>query len=189
MVCLHWQAAENYSGGILCVQRGRKKIRRWGILRTLNNWPDGTMKNFSLFFFPGGLFQIQNSNFGTQKYEQWIVKVQKECAVFQMPDKDKESRICKALFSYMSHLRVCGFFGKAYLNPSTNWELGWGSSESINFHSVLKSSLETLQEVLRKQTPKDTPFGIFFGLWNVALEATGQKQRPRFYSLPQSASP
>uniref|UniRef100_A0A2I3H6B2 RNA helicase n=1 Tax=Nomascus leucogenys TaxID=61853 RepID=A0A2I3H6B2_NOMLE len=39
------------------------------------------------------------------KYEQWIVTVQKACMVFQMPDKDEESRICKALFLYTSHLR------------------------------------------------------------------------------------
>ncbi|XP_069332609.1 antiviral innate immune response receptor RIG-I isoform X1 [Eulemur rufifrons] len=53
----------------------------------------------------GKLFQIQNREFGTQKYEQWIVTVQKACMVFQMPDKDEESRICKALFLYTSHLR------------------------------------------------------------------------------------
>ncbi|XP_078226639.1 antiviral innate immune response receptor RIG-I isoform X2 [Callithrix jacchus] len=51
------------------------------------------------------LSQIQNREFGTQKYEQWIVTVQKACMVFQMPDKDEESRICKALFLYTSHLR------------------------------------------------------------------------------------
>uniref|UniRef100_D4ADT5 RNA helicase n=1 Tax=Rattus norvegicus TaxID=10116 RepID=D4ADT5_RAT len=50
-------------------------------------------------------FQIQNREFGTQKYEQWIVAVHKACTVFQMPDKDEESRICKALFLYTSHLR------------------------------------------------------------------------------------
>ncbi|XP_052501016.1 antiviral innate immune response receptor RIG-I [Budorcas taxicolor] len=51
------------------------------------------------------LSRIQNRNFGTQKYEQWIIAVQKACMVFQMPDKDEESRICKALFLYTSHLR------------------------------------------------------------------------------------
>lgn len=53
----------------------------------------------------GKFFQIQNREFGTQKYEQWIVAVHKACTVFQMPDKDEESRICKALFLYTSHLR------------------------------------------------------------------------------------
>ncbi|XP_008059372.1 probable ATP-dependent RNA helicase DDX58 [Carlito syrichta] len=51
------------------------------------------------------LSQIKNREFGTQKYEQWIVTIQKECSVFKMPDKDEESRICKALFLYTSHLR------------------------------------------------------------------------------------
>lgn len=79
----------------------------------------------------GGLFQIQNSNFGTQKYEQWIVKVQKECAVFQMPDKDKESRICKALFSYMSHLRI------------------YNDALIINEHARMKDALDYLKDFFR----------------------------------------
>ncbi|XP_069864572.1 antiviral innate immune response receptor RIG-I isoform X1 [Dipodomys merriami] len=53
----------------------------------------------------GHLFEIQNREIGTQKYEQWIVGVHKECKVFQMADKEEESRICKALFLYTSHLR------------------------------------------------------------------------------------
>ncbi|XP_049752774.1 antiviral innate immune response receptor RIG-I [Elephas maximus indicus] len=51
------------------------------------------------------LSHIQNREYGTQKYEQWIIAVQKACMVFQMPDKNEESRICKALFLYTSHLR------------------------------------------------------------------------------------
>ncbi|XP_002708086.1 antiviral innate immune response receptor RIG-I isoform X1 [Oryctolagus cuniculus] len=51
------------------------------------------------------LSQIQNREFGTQKYEQWIVEVHKACRTFQLPDKDEESRICKALYLYTSHLR------------------------------------------------------------------------------------
>ncbi|XP_021077791.1 probable ATP-dependent RNA helicase DDX58 [Mus pahari] len=53
----------------------------------------------------GKLFQIQNREFGTQRYEQWIVGVHKACSVFQMSDKEEESRVCKALFLYTSHLR------------------------------------------------------------------------------------
>ncbi|KAK7810633.1 hypothetical protein U0070_022969 [Myodes glareolus] len=53
----------------------------------------------------GKLFQIQNREFGTQRYEQWIVAVHKACMVFQLPDKEKESSICRALFLYTSHLR------------------------------------------------------------------------------------
>lgn len=53
----------------------------------------------------GNLFQIQNVEFGTQKYEQRIVGVHKAGMVFQLPDKEEESRICKALFLYTSYLR------------------------------------------------------------------------------------
>ena len=48
---------------------------------------------FVCFFFSENLSRIQNRNFGTQKYEQWIIAVQKACMVFQMPDKDEESRV------------------------------------------------------------------------------------------------
>uniref|UniRef100_A0A6I8P6F3 RNA helicase n=1 Tax=Ornithorhynchus anatinus TaxID=9258 RepID=A0A6I8P6F3_ORNAN len=51
------------------------------------------------------LFEVQNRSFGTQKYEQWIVNIQKICKVFQIPDKEEERRICKTLFIYTSHLR------------------------------------------------------------------------------------
>ncbi|EHB15966.1 Putative ATP-dependent RNA helicase DDX58 [Heterocephalus glaber] len=53
----------------------------------------------------GYLFEIQDRVFGTQKYEQWIVEVHKACRVFQLPDKEEESRICKAMYLYTSHLR------------------------------------------------------------------------------------
>nr|XP_028567752.1 probable ATP-dependent RNA helicase DDX58 [Podarcis muralis] len=51
------------------------------------------------------LSHIKSRCFGTQKYEQWIVDVQKKCRVLQMPDKEEESRVCKALFIYTEHLR------------------------------------------------------------------------------------
>lgn len=72
------------------------------------NQRTSTCKSFMCFCsYPlGKLFQIQNREFGTQKYEQWIVAVHKACSVFQMPDKEEESRICRALFLYTSHLRV-----------------------------------------------------------------------------------
>lgn len=52
------------------------------------------------------LSQIQNRDFGTQRYEQWIMTFQKKCSVLRLQDKDKESRICRALFLYTSHLRI-----------------------------------------------------------------------------------
>ncbi|XP_019479625.1 PREDICTED: probable ATP-dependent RNA helicase DDX58 [Hipposideros armiger] len=74
------------------------------------------------------LSEIQNRNFGTQKYEQWIVAVQKKCTVLQMPDKDEESRICKALFLYTSHLRK---FNDALI---------------INEHARMKDALDYLKD-------------------------------------------
>ncbi|XP_034872400.1 antiviral innate immune response receptor RIG-I isoform X2 [Mirounga leonina] len=72
--------------------------------------------------------QIQNRNFGTQKYEQWIVSVQKACMVFQLPDKDEESRICKALYLYTSHLRK------------------YNDALIINEHARMKDALDYLKD-------------------------------------------
>ncbi|XP_066469374.1 antiviral innate immune response receptor RIG-I [Tiliqua scincoides] len=46
-----------------------------------------------------------SKNYGTQMYEQWIVGVQKKCRVLKLPDKEEESRICRALFICTEHLR------------------------------------------------------------------------------------
>ncbi|XP_041042306.1 probable ATP-dependent RNA helicase DDX58 isoform X2 [Carcharodon carcharias] len=51
------------------------------------------------------LSNIQNRNRGTQKYEQWIIEVQKKCKVLRMDDVEKERQICRALFTYTEHLR------------------------------------------------------------------------------------
>uniref|UniRef100_UPI00398F3A00 antiviral innate immune response receptor RIG-I isoform X1 n=2 Tax=Pristiophorus japonicus TaxID=55135 RepID=UPI00398F3A00 len=51
------------------------------------------------------LLHVQNRNRGTQKYEQWIIEVQKKCKVLQMEDVEEERRICRALFTYTEHLR------------------------------------------------------------------------------------
>ncbi|KPP71747.1 hypothetical protein Z043_109312, partial [Scleropages formosus] len=50
------------------------------------------------------LSNIPHNEQGTQKYEQWIVDVQKKCCVLQMDDKEEESRVCRALFNYTEHL-------------------------------------------------------------------------------------
>ncbi|XP_014928955.1 antiviral innate immune response receptor RIG-I isoform X1 [Acinonyx jubatus] len=75
-----------------------------------------------------GISQIRNREFGTQKYEQWIVTVQKACTVFQLPDKDEESRICKALFLYTSHLRK------------------YNDALIINEHARMKDALDYLKD-------------------------------------------
>ncbi|XP_052396462.1 antiviral innate immune response receptor RIG-I-like [Carassius gibelio] len=51
------------------------------------------------------LSNIQNREYGSQKYEQWIVSVQKSCKVLQMKNADEERRICRDLYNYTEHLR------------------------------------------------------------------------------------
>ncbi|XP_059397279.1 probable ATP-dependent RNA helicase DDX58 [Carassius carassius] len=51
------------------------------------------------------LSNIQNHEYGSQKYEQWIVSVQKSCKVLQMKNADEERRICRDLYNYTEHLR------------------------------------------------------------------------------------
>ncbi|KAM9263000.1 antiviral innate immune response receptor RIG-I isoform 2-T2 [Morus bassanus] len=49
--------------------------------------------------------QINKKDFGTQRYEHWIVATQKKCKLLQLPDKEKESSICRDLFICTEHLR------------------------------------------------------------------------------------
>ncbi|XP_062985266.1 antiviral innate immune response receptor RIG-I isoform X1 [Elgaria multicarinata webbii] len=51
------------------------------------------------------LSHITSRSFGTQKYEQWIVEVQRKCRVLQLTNKEEESRVCRGLFIYTDHLR------------------------------------------------------------------------------------
>ncbi|KAJ8262237.1 hypothetical protein GJAV_G00164150 [Gymnothorax javanicus] len=51
------------------------------------------------------LSNIENRDYGSQKYEQWIVNVQKRCKVLQLEDREMESHVCRALFNYTEHLR------------------------------------------------------------------------------------
>uniref|UniRef100_A0A4W3IN27 RNA helicase n=1 Tax=Callorhinchus milii TaxID=7868 RepID=A0A4W3IN27_CALMI len=60
---------------------------------------------YTLFDLADTLSGIPNRSRGTQKYEQWIVEIQKKCKVLQMADVEEERRICKALFTYTEHLR------------------------------------------------------------------------------------
>ncbi|XP_063151061.1 antiviral innate immune response receptor RIG-I [Candoia aspera] len=57
------------------------------------------------FYSIDALSEMTNQGYGTQKYEQWIVDVQKKTVVLQMPNKEEESRVCKALFICTEHLR------------------------------------------------------------------------------------
>ncbi|NXG66239.1 DDX58 helicase, partial [Hemiprocne comata] len=49
--------------------------------------------------------QINKNDFGTQKYEHWIIATQKRCRLLQLVDKEKESSICRDLFICTEHLR------------------------------------------------------------------------------------
>ncbi|NXG13248.1 DDX58 helicase, partial [Grallaria varia] len=49
--------------------------------------------------------QINKNDYGTQKYEQWIVQTQKKCRLLQLVDKEKESNICRDLLICTEHLR------------------------------------------------------------------------------------
>ncbi|NXC42753.1 DDX58 helicase, partial [Penelope pileata] len=44
-------------------------------------------------------------DFGTQKYEHWIIATQRRGKLLQLKDKEKESRMCRALFICTEHLR------------------------------------------------------------------------------------
>ncbi|NXI65277.1 DDX58 helicase, partial [Anseranas semipalmata] len=49
--------------------------------------------------------QNSKKDFGTQKYEHWIVATQRKCRLLQLEDKEEESRMCRALFICTEHLR------------------------------------------------------------------------------------
>ncbi|XP_072552312.1 antiviral innate immune response receptor RIG-I [Salminus brasiliensis] len=51
------------------------------------------------------LSPILNRDYGSQKYEQWIVDVQKRCKLLQLSNPEQERRVCRALFNYTEHLR------------------------------------------------------------------------------------
>uniref|UniRef100_A0A670ZGR7 RNA helicase n=1 Tax=Pseudonaja textilis TaxID=8673 RepID=A0A670ZGR7_PSETE len=48
---------------------------------------------------------IKKQCYGTQKYEQWVVDMQKKAVVLQCKNAEEESRVCRALFICMQHLR------------------------------------------------------------------------------------
>uniref|UniRef100_A0A673GRX5 RNA helicase n=1 Tax=Sinocyclocheilus rhinocerous TaxID=307959 RepID=A0A673GRX5_9TELE len=55
--------------------------------------------------FNMGTQSTPSREYGSQKYEQWIVSVQKSCRVLQMKNADEERRICRELYNYTEHLR------------------------------------------------------------------------------------
>lgn len=75
-----------------------------------DNRSDYLLVKMNKCLFPPSLIdtitQINKNDFGTQKYEHWIVTTQKKCRLLQLADKEKESRICRDLFICTEHLRV-----------------------------------------------------------------------------------
>ncbi|NXL04300.1 DDX58 helicase, partial [Mesembrinibis cayennensis] len=85
---------------------------RWVKMRVRNHFADiikGLMSETEALmkkvYSVDTMSQINKNDFGTQKYEQWIVATQKKCRLLQLADKEKESSICRDLFICTEHLR------------------------------------------------------------------------------------
>ncbi|XP_017941674.2 probable ATP-dependent RNA helicase DDX58 isoform X2 [Manacus vitellinus] len=97
------------------LQRFRNKPEsyvRWVKMRAQNHFADiisGLMSETEAMmrkiYSSDTISQINKNDFGTQKYEQWIVLTQKKCRLLQLADKEKESNICRDLFICTEHLR------------------------------------------------------------------------------------
>ncbi|XP_009462535.1 PREDICTED: probable ATP-dependent RNA helicase DDX58 [Nipponia nippon] len=97
------------------LQRFRNKPEthvRWVKMRVQNHFADiikGLMSETEALmkkvYSVDTMSQINKNDFGTQKYEQWIVGTQKKCRLLQLADKEKESSICRDLFICTEHLR------------------------------------------------------------------------------------
>lgn len=71
------------------------------IMNIMSNIEQLAQKAFNI----ESLSNIQNREYGSQKYEQWIVSVQKNCRTISLKDTDEERRICRELCNYTEHLR------------------------------------------------------------------------------------
>ncbi|XP_030368622.1 probable ATP-dependent RNA helicase DDX58 [Strigops habroptila] len=85
---------------------------RWVKMRARNHFADivsGLMSETEALmrnnYSVDTISQINKSDFGTQKCEQWIVATQKKCRLLKLADKEKESSICRDLFICTEHLR------------------------------------------------------------------------------------
>uniref|UniRef100_A0A8C3KTT3 RNA helicase n=1 Tax=Calidris pygmaea TaxID=425635 RepID=A0A8C3KTT3_9CHAR len=85
---------------------------RWVKMRVQNHFADiisGLMSETEVLmrkiYTVDTISQINKNDFGTQKYEHWIVATQKKCRLLQLTDKEKESSICRDLFICTEHLR------------------------------------------------------------------------------------
>ncbi|NWW77150.1 DDX58 helicase, partial [Climacteris rufus] len=97
------------------LQRFRNKPEtyvRWVKMRAQNHFADiisvlmsETEMLMRKIYSVDTISQINKNDFGTQKYEHWIVSTQKKCRLLQLEDKEKESNICRNLFICTEHLR------------------------------------------------------------------------------------
>ncbi|NXG80674.1 DDX58 helicase, partial [Baryphthengus martii] len=97
------------------LQRFRNKAEthvRWVKMRVQNHFADiisglmsETEASMRKIYSIDTTSQVSKNDFGTQKYEHWIVDTQKKCKLLQLADKEKESRICRDLFICTEHLR------------------------------------------------------------------------------------
>ncbi|NWI28490.1 DDX58 helicase, partial [Sula dactylatra] len=85
---------------------------RWVKMRVQNHFADiisGLMSETEVLmrkiYSVDTMSQISKKDFGTQRYEHCIVATQKKCKLLQLPDKEKESSICRDLFICTEHLR------------------------------------------------------------------------------------
>ncbi|XP_014816376.1 PREDICTED: probable ATP-dependent RNA helicase DDX58 isoform X1 [Calidris pugnax] len=85
---------------------------RWVKMRVQNHFADiisGLMSETEVLmrkiYTVDTISQINKNDFGTQRYEHWIVATQKKCRLLQLTDKEKESSICRDLFICTEHLR------------------------------------------------------------------------------------
>ncbi|NWR94488.1 DDX58 helicase, partial [Furnarius figulus] len=97
------------------LERFRNKpesVVRWVKMRAQNHFADiisglmsETQELMRKIYSADTISQIKKNDFGTQKYEQWIVHTQKKCRLLQLVDKEKESNICRDLVICTEHLR------------------------------------------------------------------------------------
>ncbi|XP_065511806.1 antiviral innate immune response receptor RIG-I isoform X2 [Caloenas nicobarica] len=85
---------------------------RWIKMRVQNHFADiisGLMSETEALmrkiYSVDTISQMNKNDFGTQKYEHWIVTTQKKCRLLQLADKEKESSICRDIFICTEHLR------------------------------------------------------------------------------------
>ncbi|XP_032827686.2 antiviral innate immune response receptor RIG-I [Petromyzon marinus] len=71
---------------------------------------------------------------GTQQYEQWVIKVQREGSMISIPDKELEQKLCWSIFSCTSHLRK--YNDALFINEDTR------AKDAMNYLEKFFASLD-----------------------------------------------